>query len=190
MQEFDLVVVGAGIVGASVAWHAAQRGVRVAVVDGIGPAAGASGASDGAVSVASKREGILADVAYESLEYSKELAKKNGPLAGIFHARPSFFVATDEAEEGGSGCVSYQVAKAWESSKGGCRSSKPKGCCPRFWIRRSATPEVGRRRPYVGIWRYTSLFACIRSRIFLARCSHRYRGGGFECHCAMPVWET
>jgi len=100
MQEFDLVVVGAGIVGASVTWHAAQRGLRVAVVDGIGPAAGASGASDGAVSVASKREGILADVAYESLGYCKELAKRNGPLAGIFQVRPSYFVATDEAEEG------------------------------------------------------------------------------------------
>ena len=111
MQEFDLVVVGAGIVGASVAWHAAQRGVRVAVVDGIGPAAGASGASDGAVSVASKREGILADVAYESLEYSKELAKKNGPLAGIFHARPSFFVATDEAEEGALDALAIKLRK-------------------------------------------------------------------------------
>lgn len=111
MQEFDLVVVGAGIVGASVAWHAAQRGLRVAVVDGIGPAAGASGASDGAVSVASKREGILADVAYESLEYSKELAKKNGPLAGIFHARPSFFVATDEAEEGALDALAIKLRK-------------------------------------------------------------------------------
>ena len=45
-------------------------------------------------------EGILADVAYESLGYCKELAKRNGPLAGIFQVRPSYFVATDEAEEG------------------------------------------------------------------------------------------
>jgi D-hydroxyproline dehydrogenase subunit beta len=53
MQDFDLVVVGAGIIGASVCWHATQKGLRVAVIDSIGPAAAASGASDGAVSVAS-----------------------------------------------------------------------------------------------------------------------------------------
>ncbi|MGA1315421.1 MAG: FAD-dependent oxidoreductase, partial [Rubrivivax sp.] len=47
---FDVVVAGAGVVGASVAWHAARRGMRVAVLDAVGPAAAASGASDGAVS--------------------------------------------------------------------------------------------------------------------------------------------
>ena len=124
MQEFDLVVVGAGIVGASVSWHAAQRGLRVAVVDGIGPAAGASGASDGAVSVASKREGILADVAYESLEYCKELAKRNGPLAGIF--KYDLVISSLQMKRRrGVRCAGCQVANAWESSKGGCRSSKP-----------------------------------------------------------------
>ncbi|MFZ1681898.1 MAG: FAD-dependent oxidoreductase, partial [Rhizobiaceae bacterium] len=53
----DVVVVGAGIVGASIAHHLARRGLAVTVIDRIGPAAAASGASDGAVSVASKRPG-------------------------------------------------------------------------------------------------------------------------------------
>jgi glycine/D-amino acid oxidase-like deaminating enzyme len=98
MQDFDLVVVGAGIVGASVCWHATQRGMRVAIIDGVGPAAAASGASDGAVSVASKRGGLLSDFAYESLAYTQALSKSNGPLEGIFHNRPSYFFASNEAE--------------------------------------------------------------------------------------------
>ena len=97
---FDVVVAGAGVVGASVAWHAARRGMRVAVLDGVGPAAAASGASDGAVSVASKRPGPLARLAGQSLRYCREtLSQPGGPLSGVFHVRKSFFFATDAAED-------------------------------------------------------------------------------------------
>jgi D-hydroxyproline dehydrogenase subunit beta len=99
MQDFDLVVVGAGIIGASVCWHATQKGLRVAVIDSIGPAAAASGASDGAVSVASKRPGLVSDLAYESLAYTETLAQKGGPLYGVFHKRPSYFFASNEQED-------------------------------------------------------------------------------------------
>lgn len=97
-HEFDLVVAGAGVVGASIAWHAAQRGMRVAVVDALGPAAGASGASDGAVSVASKRPGVLSVLAAASLAYSQVLARAGGPLHGIFATRPSYFFASNDDE--------------------------------------------------------------------------------------------
>lgn len=97
-QDFDLVVAGAGVVGASIAWHAAQRGMRVAVVDALGPAAGASGASDGAVSVASKRPGLLSALAGASLAYSHVLARVGGPLHGIFATRPSYFFASNNDE--------------------------------------------------------------------------------------------
>jgi glycine/D-amino acid oxidase-like deaminating enzyme len=98
MQEFDLVVAGAGVVGASIAWHAVQQGLRVAVVDAIGPAAAASGASDGAVSVASKKPGVLADMADTSLAYCYELAQLGGPLEHVFLPRPSYFFASDQQE--------------------------------------------------------------------------------------------
>lgn len=98
MQDFDLVVAGAGVVGASIAWHAVQHGLRVAVVDAIGPAAAASGASDGAVSVASKRPGVLADLADASLAYCYDLARLGGPLEQVFAPRPSYFFAGDEQE--------------------------------------------------------------------------------------------
>ncbi|MGA1325496.1 MAG: NAD(P)/FAD-dependent oxidoreductase [Rubrivivax sp.] len=96
---FDVVVAGAGVVGASVAWHAARRGMRVAVLDAVGPAAAASGASDGAVSVASKRPGPLARLAGESLRYCREtLSLPGGPLHRVFEVRPSYFFATDDIE--------------------------------------------------------------------------------------------
>lgn len=95
--EFDVAVLGAGIVGAATAWHLAQQGARVIVIDATGPAAAASGASDGAVSVASKKPGVLARLATESLLYTRIMAK-NGPLAGQFHARPSWYFATNDVE--------------------------------------------------------------------------------------------
>ena len=95
--EFDVAVLGAGIVGASCAWHLARRGARVVVIDASGPAAAASGASDGAVSVASKKPGVLARLATQSLLYTRTLAQ-DGPLRGHFHPRPAWYFATTEAE--------------------------------------------------------------------------------------------
>lgn len=94
---YDVAVLGAGIIGASAAWHLAQRGARVIVIDATGPAAAASGASDGAVSVASKKPGVLARLATESLLYTRALAQ-GGPLKGVFHPRPAWFFATTGAE--------------------------------------------------------------------------------------------
>lgn len=95
--DYDVAVAGAGIVGASVAWHLARAGLRVAVIDTVGPAAAASGASDGAVSVASKKPGLMARLASGSLLYTRELAA-SGVLAQAFQARPAFMFATGAAE--------------------------------------------------------------------------------------------
>lgn len=95
--EYDVAIAGAGIVGASVAWHLAGAGLKVAVIDGVGPAAAASGASDGAVSVASKKPGPLARLASASLLYTRVLSQ-GGPLAGAFHARPSYVFGQGPAE--------------------------------------------------------------------------------------------
>lgn len=98
-MDYDVVVAGAGIVGASTAFHLARRGMRVAVIDATGPAAAASGASDGAVSVASKKPGVMARLATASLLYTRSLAQTGGPFHGIYSARPGYFFATDPAEE-------------------------------------------------------------------------------------------
>lgn len=93
----DVAVAGAGIVGAAVAWHLAQAGLRVAVIDAEGPAAAASGASDGAVSVASKKAGPMARLASAALVYTRLLAAA-GPLGQAFHARPSYAFGAGAAE--------------------------------------------------------------------------------------------
>jgi glycine/D-amino acid oxidase-like deaminating enzyme len=95
----DVLIIGAGIVGASIAWHLARRGLRARLIDASGPAAGASGASDGAVSVASKRAGTMMALAGESLRYCGALARDGGVLAGVFHPRPSFVFASGEGDD-------------------------------------------------------------------------------------------
>lgn len=97
--DHDVLIAGAGIVGASVAWHLAEAGLRVAVADATGPAAAASGASDGAVSVASKKPGVMARLATGSLLYTRELAAA-GLLASAYAPRPSFVFGAGETEMG------------------------------------------------------------------------------------------
>lgn len=97
-NKCDVLMIGAGVVGASVAYHLASCGLAVTVVDATGPAAAASGASDGAVSVASKRPGVMARLALTSLHYSCRLAGAGGILAGVLHRRPSYFFASTPAE--------------------------------------------------------------------------------------------
>lgn len=109
-DEYDVVVLGAGVIGASSAWHAAQAGLRVVLVDAEGPAAAASGASDGAVSVASKKPGPLARLATASLLYTRSLAQ-NGPLAGAYHPRPSYIFGSGAAE---SAAIEALIAKLAE----------------------------------------------------------------------------
>jgi len=96
--ELDIAVLGAGVIGAATARHIAERGARVTVIDATGPSAGASGASDGAVSVASKKPGTLARLATASLLYTRQLAT-GGMLARAFVPRPAWYFATLDAEE-------------------------------------------------------------------------------------------
>jgi D-hydroxyproline dehydrogenase subunit beta len=95
---YDVVVCGAGVVGASICHHLAARGMKVAVVDSSGPAAAASGASDGAVSVCSKRPGLMTQLAVEALEYCESLAKPGNVLAGVFANRPSYYFSASDIE--------------------------------------------------------------------------------------------
>lgn len=114
IAEYDAVVLGAGIVGASTAWHMAQAGMRVAVVDAEGPAAAASGASDGAVSVASKKPGPLARLATASLLYTRVLAQ-GGVLGDAYEARPSYIFATGTAEGAAIDALAVKLAGLGEA---------------------------------------------------------------------------
>lgn len=54
----DVVVIGAGIIGASVAWHLSEKKVDVLVLDKSDPCSGTSGACDGMVFLQSKKPGV------------------------------------------------------------------------------------------------------------------------------------
>lgn len=95
--DIDVAIAGAGVIGASTAWHLATSGLTVALIDAEGPAAAASGASDGAVSVASKKPGPMARLASASLMHTAKLAEY-GPLSRAFSHRPSFLFAQGAEE--------------------------------------------------------------------------------------------
>lgn len=92
-----MVVVGAGIVGAATCYFLSKRGFRVRLIEASAPAAAASGAADGAVSVASKRPGAMMTAALAGIALYREL-ERDGLFAGLFKSRPTVMVAENDAE--------------------------------------------------------------------------------------------
>lgn len=92
-----VVVIGAGIVGAATAFYLTRAGARVTVLEADSPSAGATGASDGAVSVASKRPGTMMGLAREARDLYAQLVS-DGVLTDLFHTRPTYLFARSAAE--------------------------------------------------------------------------------------------
>lgn len=92
-----MVVVGAGIVGAATCYFLSRRGFRVRLIEASAPSAAASGAADGAVSVASKRPGAMMTAALAGIALYRRL-ERDGPFAGLFKTRPTVMVAEDDRE--------------------------------------------------------------------------------------------
>ena len=61
METFDLIVVGAGIVGLSTAWRARKAGARVLVLDKGATAYEASSRATGLLSLCGASRGLLPD---------------------------------------------------------------------------------------------------------------------------------
>lgn len=95
--SLHVAVIGAGIVGAAAAHFLAAAGARVTLLDASGPAAGATGASDGAVSVASKRPGPMMDLARHARAFYTR-CEQDGLFRGLFHRRSTFLVARTAVE--------------------------------------------------------------------------------------------
>lgn len=72
MKEYDAIVIGAGIIGASCAYYLSKKGLKVAVVEKAYPATGASGACNGGLSCFGK-SGEQLENAYQSLIMYKNL---------------------------------------------------------------------------------------------------------------------
>jgi len=61
-----VVVIGAGVIGSSIAFHLAKAGVKVVIIDKNEPAGGTSGACDGLIFCQSKKPGIHLKMAIQS----------------------------------------------------------------------------------------------------------------------------
>lgn len=73
VAKYDVVVLGAGVNGTSIAYELCKRGKRVALVDKVVLGAGASGSCDDMILLQSKKPGILLEMAFKSLELFQRL---------------------------------------------------------------------------------------------------------------------
>jgi sarcosine oxidase subunit beta len=93
MKGAEVVVVGAGVVGASVAFHLAERGVETLVLDRAGPAAGST-ARSGALIRAHYPTALEADLAWESLtDYFESWGERVGGGCGFTRTGFAYLVA-------------------------------------------------------------------------------------------------
>ncbi|WP_423834130.1 NAD(P)/FAD-dependent oxidoreductase [Streptomyces manipurensis] len=95
-HSLDAVVIGAGVVGAAVAYYAARAGLSVAVVDRGPVAGGTTGAGEGNLLVSDKEAGPELDLALLSTRLWTELAAVLPP-AIEYEAKGGLVVAPDEA---------------------------------------------------------------------------------------------
>jgi sarcosine oxidase subunit beta len=98
MNAADAIVVGAGVVGASVAFHLAERGVDTLVLDRQGPAAGST-ARSGALIRAHYPTSLEADLAWESLaDYFELWGERVGGGCGFTRTGFAYLVGKENVE--------------------------------------------------------------------------------------------
>ena len=75
---YDVIVVGGGIIGCSVAWQLAKRKQRVLVIERTDVASGSAGATDGFVGCYTKKPGPQLDLAIKSVQMFDTLQEELG----------------------------------------------------------------------------------------------------------------
>lgn len=75
MNSFDIVVIGAGAIGTSVAYHLVKKGYDVALIERGDIANGSSSHCDAVALICDKKPGIDTKMGYESIQIFKELAE-------------------------------------------------------------------------------------------------------------------
>ena len=92
----DVIVVGAGVVGAACAYYAARAGLRVTVLDRGPVAGGTTGAGEGNLLVSDKEPGPELELALLSTQLWQELAELLPPRIE-YEPKGGLVVARDEA---------------------------------------------------------------------------------------------
>lgn len=97
-DQWDVIVIGAGIVGVASSFFIAETGARVLTLDEKHPCGGTTGSCDAAVSVATKKPGLMMRLATRGVETYRRLTAAR--IVKSFHERPTYLVAqtAEEAE--------------------------------------------------------------------------------------------
>jgi glycine/D-amino acid oxidase-like deaminating enzyme len=133
----DVVVIGAGMVGAACAFYAARAGFSVTVVDRGAVAGGTSGAGEGNLLVSDKEPGPELDLAMRSQELWRSLADEAGEADGPF-------VSGFEYEAKGGLVVAFSAAD-FEALRGFATTQRPAGV-----VAEEVAPErLGEFEPYL-----------------------------------------
>jgi len=78
-RRADVIIIGAGVIGASIAYYLVKEGIHAVVLDKKQIASGSSGACEGLLLLQSKKPGIHLDMALESLRRFSALARELDP---------------------------------------------------------------------------------------------------------------
>lgn len=97
MKSFDVVVIGAGIIGCSVSYYLSKAGYEVALVDKGDIASGTSSRCDAVALICDKKPGIDTEMGFESIQLYKELAKEF-TVDFEFESRGSLYVCETDLE--------------------------------------------------------------------------------------------
>lgn len=78
MRDADVIIIGGGIIGCSVAWQLEKLGKSVLVLERKDVASGSAGATDGVVGYHTKKPGRQMDLAVQSIAMFRDLGKELG----------------------------------------------------------------------------------------------------------------
>ncbi|WP_460365176.1 FAD-dependent oxidoreductase, partial [Actinocorallia lasiicapitis] len=100
MERTDVLVIGAGVVGAACAYYAGRAGLGVTVVDRGAVAGGTTGAGEGNLLVSDKEAGPELELALRSVALWAELAEELG--GGFeYEAKGGLVTAADDTTVAG-----------------------------------------------------------------------------------------
>ncbi|WP_245657657.1 NAD(P)/FAD-dependent oxidoreductase [Herbidospora mongoliensis] len=122
----DVLVVGAGIVGASCAYFLTRAGLRVTVVDRGGVASGTTGAGEGNILVSDKEPGPELDLALRSTQLWRELAEE----CGGFEWDPKGGLVVAETQEVLDALVIFAERQQQHGRIAGSEVGTPEGAAP------------------------------------------------------------
>ena len=77
-NQYDIVIIGGGIMGSAIAYYCAKKGRRVLVIERRDQASGSAGATDGVVGFHTKKPGLQMELAVRSIALFPSLSEELG----------------------------------------------------------------------------------------------------------------